>query len=59
MKKTAKKLTLNKQTLQRLDSLGEVAGGYAITHTCSNGHTCPMTFCVCPQPSAKCTNVNC
>jgi hypothetical protein len=59
MKKAAKKLTLSKQTLHRLDSLGEVAGGYAITHTCSVNYTCPPTYCACPAPSAKCTNVNC
>jgi hypothetical protein len=59
MKKTAKKLTLCKQTLHRLDSLGEVAGGYQLTHTCSNGHTCPATYCICPAPSAKCTLNGC
>jgi hypothetical protein len=57
MKKTAKKLTLSKQTLHRLDSLevGDVAGGYQLTHTCSFGNTCPATYCVCPQPTAQCT----
>jgi len=59
MKKTAKKLTLSKQTLHRLDSLSEVAGGYALTPACSINQTCPITYCACPAPSAKCTNVNC
>jgi len=55
MKKTFKKLHLTAESIYRLDSLEDAAGGFQITHTCSvQAGTCPNTFCLCPQLSRTC-----
>jgi hypothetical protein len=54
MKKSGRKLRLNVESLYRLDSLAEAAGGYAYTHTCSVNYTCPLSACGCPPPSKTC-----
>lgn len=54
MKKSARRLRLNVESLYRLDSLGEVAGGFAVTHTCSVNYTCPLSACTCPPLSKTC-----
>jgi hypothetical protein len=53
MKKSAKKLQLNAESLYRLDPLPKVAGGGALTPACSVVNTCPITGCTCENPTAK------
>jgi len=53
-KKAVRKLRLSTESLYQLDSLGDVAGGFAATQTCSVNYSCPITYCTCPQRSAQC-----
>lgn len=47
MKKTAKKLVLNRETLSKLESLEGVAGGVTLVgQTCNTCRTCSNTPCV-------------
>jgi hypothetical protein len=59
MKKQAKRLTLNRESLGRLDAAHRVVAGYALTPACSVVQTCPLSYCTCPAPTGKCTEGIC